>query len=489
MVEMYMRSLERPSFEWRFKGAMAFHNEFAANGVQYIDSISQKVLEELTSTFAETEAESQEIKIELNKKSRKGCGAFRVEMMIYHKEEPLPTPEETKPKVPGKRGRPRGSVSAASSLLGTSAKRAKFVEENKDCSLITVKPVNLKLENLEQQDTFESAPKQKSHYEGPTIASMLEKSLGGTDDENANKSPSTVSGIVCSGVDWSAEMVNNLIQYVKEFPALWHHKHPHYRNIIMRSNYLSQIAKKLRELPGGAWVNEDDVFKKWSSLRDSFQLFSEANQEERNSWEYYKRLMFLTPEVMSACRFDGEGAVAASSANISLDLQSQINKLFGFTPMLNNGKDIENATDKLKLEHNCNSQNSVKTHIELDSTPHVQQVVSTWVPPREDAVGSLQPFSSTPPTATAQVTVKNDIAHILQNSLPRPSLSNSEIQFGDLLQAASVRPYEDKWSLMGRMIEETARELETKNSELAYRLQKEINDVIFKYQLESVKQK
>ncbi|VDN34176.1 unnamed protein product [Cylicostephanus goldi] len=69
MVEMYMRTVERPSFDWRFKGAMAFHNEFAANGVQYIGSLTPEILIELTSVYGETEAESQEIKVNMSFKS------------------------------------------------------------------------------------------------------------------------------------------------------------------------------------------------------------------------------------------------------------------------------------------------------------------------------------------------------------------------------------------------------------------------------------
>ncbi|ETN76090.1 hypothetical protein NECAME_11936 [Necator americanus] len=63
MVEMYMRAVERPSFEWRFKGVMGFHNEFGANGVQYLGSLTPEVLIEMTTLYAETEAELQEIKV------------------------------------------------------------------------------------------------------------------------------------------------------------------------------------------------------------------------------------------------------------------------------------------------------------------------------------------------------------------------------------------------------------------------------------------
>ncbi|CAJ0591261.1 unnamed protein product [Cylicocyclus nassatus] len=65
MVEKYMRTVERPSLDWRFKGAMAFHNEFAANGVQYIGSLTTEILVEMTAVYGETETESQEIKVNI----------------------------------------------------------------------------------------------------------------------------------------------------------------------------------------------------------------------------------------------------------------------------------------------------------------------------------------------------------------------------------------------------------------------------------------
>lgn len=37
MMEMFSRATERSTFEWRFKGAMAFHLESMLNGIQYIE--------------------------------------------------------------------------------------------------------------------------------------------------------------------------------------------------------------------------------------------------------------------------------------------------------------------------------------------------------------------------------------------------------------------------------------------------------------------
>ncbi|KAK6747110.1 hypothetical protein RB195_000376 [Necator americanus] len=493
MVEMYMRAVERPSFEWRFKGVMGFHNEFGANGVQYLGSLTPEVLIELTTLYAETEAELQEIKTELNKNSRKGCGTYRADMMIYHKSKTSSVDSEAvRPKATAKRGRPRRVPTvvperALSDIVN--AKNSKGLEEEQVVrpKLTNGKSVTIKQENPDRQSLPD---KSQSGVSGdPDVASVVEKNMKTTMDENADVPRSATSALI-----WSTDMVDQLIRCVKEIPALWHYGHPHYLNSSLRKIYFSKIAERMHSLPGAAAINEDHVSEKWKQLCDSFnQELKKMKQEGNNSAEHHHRLHFLTPEVMSTSKFEdlanGHEALATSSADLSIDVQSQINKILGCIPELAKRKEIGGVANK-KPKLDCNSQNSVKTHIELDTIPHVQQVVSTWVPPREDSLDTvLQSFSSTPPTATAQVTVKNDIAHILQNPSPRISMNGSKIGYGEFVEEHSVRPYEDKWTLMGRMIEETARELEAKHSELAYRLQKDINDVIFKYQLESLRHK
>ncbi|VDK50799.1 unnamed protein product [Cylicostephanus goldi] len=192
---------------------------------------------------------------------------------------------------------------------------------------------------------------------------------------------------------------------------------------------------------------------------------------------------------MRACRFDGmpleNGSASTSSVSVPLDVQTEIYKMLGYLYDIKE-KSMEGTPSKRPRLAN-DSSGSLKTHVQVEPTPQIQQVVSTWVPPREDSCETAtQSVPSTPPTATAQVMVKSELDHILQNSLPRMGLSNADTTFGEV---HGPRPYEDKWTLMGRMIEELARELEAKHSELAYRLQKDINDVIFKYQLESLKHK
>ncbi|KAL6738884.1 hypothetical protein Aduo_012382 [Ancylostoma duodenale] len=482
MVEMYMRTVERPSFDWRFKGAMAFHNEFAANGVH---SLTPEILSDLTLLYAETEAEYEQVKTELNKKLRKGSATYRAEMMIYHKMNPsMSDTGGTRPKVTAKRGRPRGSSSTtAEQLLSGLAKSGKEVVEGKAIPLLTSngKPINIKEEN---SDTLSD---KGGVFEGPTIASVLEEKLKMTMDGDTIQ-PHSLS------VTWTTEMVDQLIQCVKEIPALWHYDHPQYCNSTMRKKYFSQIAEKLRSLPGGASLNGDQISAKWSALRDSFELqLKNMKQEGSADGEQNQRLLFLTPEVMSACRFDdltrGSEVVTTSTAEIPTDVQSQIHKILGYVPEPIKSKEHEDVpAKKAKFGPSSTSQNVVKTHIELDSIPHVQQVVSTWVPPREDSLDTvLQSYSSTPPTATAQVTVKNDIAHILRN--PSMLLLLRSVTIAGTTISSFMGKFCIERTASGRMIEETARELETKHSELAYRLQKDINDVIFKYQLESLRHK
>lgn len=54
-----------------------------------------------------------------------------------------------------------------------------------------------------------------------------------------------------SALKWSFELVSELIQNFKEQPALWHNGHPHFHNTAKRNEYLAEIAKHLRKLPGG----------------------------------------------------------------------------------------------------------------------------------------------------------------------------------------------------------------------------------------------
>ena len=46
---------------------------------------------------------------------------------------------------------------------------------------------------------------------------------------------------------------------------------------------------------------------------------------------------------------------------------------------------------------------------------------------------------------------------------------------------------EDKWNLLGRLVEQTCRELEQRDMETAVHLQRELSEVLFKYQLQVIK--
>ncbi|KAK5979059.1 MADF domain-containing protein, partial [Trichostrongylus colubriformis] len=455
MMEMYMRAIERPDFEWRFKGAMSFLMESSSSGVQYIDSLTPDLLAEATARYAETEAEVYESKIELTKKFRKGCAAYRVEMAICH--------------------RPCTHVSEPDDLF---------------------KEVNVKQEAPENDDS--TAPRDISSTDGfisptnePTLAFLLSSGIKKLDGKELCQAGN-------HDVNWTSEIVSELIDSFKEQPALWHFAHPHYDDMYRRRELLCEIAKKLRKVPGGSAINEDIVLEKWRALHERFNHeHAKAEVGEVSSWEFYPRMLFLTPGVLSACRFDDlNGGIQPSrpviTSSITKAVDANIRKILGYVP---NSTHQEVDTNQVKRPKIAPKPSTPKSTFHKESTPHVQQVVSTWVPPREDSIEVvMQPFPSAPPTATAQVTAKSEIGHILKNDFeiirrpsPRPCVNGSK--YGDFVPDQSHRIHEDKWTLMGRMIEETARELEAKNSELAFRLQKDINDVIFKYQIESLNHK
>lgn len=131
MMEMFARAVERPSFEWRFKGAMAFHYESVMNGVQYLDSLLPEVLIDLTNRYATTEAEIFEAKRELSRKFKRGSGMYQAVMVLYHKS---PSSDlymgATKPKAVTKRN--RGRRSSLTFLQGVNKEGISDVSNTKD---------------------------------------------------------------------------------------------------------------------------------------------------------------------------------------------------------------------------------------------------------------------------------------------------------------------------------------------------------------------
>ncbi|VDM52192.1 unnamed protein product [Angiostrongylus costaricensis] len=331
------------------------------------------------------------------------------------------------------------------------------------------------------------------------VEPLLENSVKLTADELSRES----SQFAASDVVWSTEMICVLIECVKDVPALWHHNHPDYRNSAKRKEHLVEIAAKLRALPGGAIINEGHVSGKWSILRECFnKQMKKSKQGAVSNWEHYNRLLFLSPEVMSAWKFDdlsGENQqtpVSTSATDVSVDVQNQFSKFLGLVSESVKLKDVDNnpiKKSRIPLEPSesvkpKDAENNTIRKPKMSLEPNTVKVVSTWVPPREDSLDTvLHSLSATPPSATAQVTAKSELVHILQRPSPHLNLNGSKTAYRDFIPDHTVRSHEDKWTLMGRMIEETARELEAKRSELAFRLQKDINDVIFKYQLESLR--
>ncbi|KJH52817.1 hypothetical protein DICVIV_01024 [Dictyocaulus viviparus] len=494
MMEIFVRSVERPSFDWRFKGAMAFHLESVMNGIQYLDSLTPEVLVDLTGRYAETEAEVFEAKHELSRKFKRGSAMFQGVMALYHKSSlPNICAAIVRPKAAAKRN--RGRRNTFSFLLDVDKERISDVSNTENGMNNEINPVEkgldidvtprnfqIKKEILESHSIVEEKPVTVPVANSKLPVDNSGKSSG---DELPKETPQFAS----SDVVWSTEMICLLIQCVKEVPALWHPNHPNYRNSFKRKEYLSEIAAKLRTLP------EDHVSGKWSILRECFnKQMKKSRQGTTSNWEHYNRLLFLSPEVISACRFDdlnGDNSstvVSTSSADVAVDVQSQIHKILGFVPETAKMKDSDLTI--IKKPKIAQEPTSVNVSVHKDVVPNVQQVVSTWVPPREDSLDTvLHSLSATPPIATAQVTAKSELAHILQRPSPHLNINGAKISYNDFVPDQAIRSHEDKWTLMGRMIEETARELEAKRSELAFRLQKDINDVIFKYQLESLRHK
>lgn len=496
MMEMFSRATERSTFEWRFKGAMAFHLESMLNGIQYIDSLSSTMLQDATARYAETVAEVIEAKSELNSKLKKGNGVYRAEMAICNRASP-PIPELTteRQKLGVKRGRTRGGALAAAlsqhKQQVISAKKESSEKAPTEKDQTSQKTAGVKQEVPEcnaSADLTSSIDKSAGLDREPSLASLLSRAAKNDVDDNNEKLRAQ------QALKWSFELVSELIQNFKEQPALWHNGHPHFHNTAKRNEYLAEIAKHLRKLPGGGAADEESVVEKWSMLCESFnEEMKKVKEGGSSNWEYYQRLLFLSPEVMAACSFvemnaDNQAALTSQPNDVTVDVEAQIHKILGYVPEAILPKEVEeNPAKRPKLAHKAAWP---KKSSPKDTATHVQQVVSTWVPPREDALDSVSVFqsmSTTPPVATAQVTAKNDIAHMLGQSSPRLSLNGSK--FADFVSDQPLRTYEDKWTLMGRMIEETARELDAKHSELAFRLQKDISDLIFKYQLEGLKYK
>uniref|UniRef100_A0A158PA31 MADF domain-containing protein n=1 Tax=Angiostrongylus cantonensis TaxID=6313 RepID=A0A158PA31_ANGCA len=540
MMEMFARAVERPSFEWRFKGAMAFHYESVMNGVQYLDVNSAGNLREGPECI-------------------KRLWSFitsplhQIYIWVGMPEHFPAFDGATKPKAVTKRN--RGRRSSLTFLQGVNKEGISDVSNTKDVIRDEVdsgeKALNLDTACKDITIKQEVPEGQVLTREGMEILEMniveplLENSVRLTADELSKES----SQLAASDVVWSTEMICVLIECVKDVPALWHHNHPDYRNSAKRKEHLVEIATKLRALPGGAIINglvftsaagvqlcantvcltgkelaktldcykkgvlelEESLKKlgrqgftnspsvmqksyealkkfsdfsnvearcrfvrayghvsgKWSILRECFnKQMKKSKQGTVSNWEHYNRLLFLSPEVMSAWKFDDlsgdnqQTPVSTSAADVSVDMQKQLSKFIGLVSESVKLKDVDNnpiKKSRISLEPSESVKpkdaenntirkpkmslepNTVKVSIQKDSTPNVQQVVSTWVPPREDSLDTvLHSLSATPPSATAQVT-------------------------------------------------ETARELEAKRSELAFRLQKDINDVIFKYQLESLR--
>ncbi|WKY03864.1 hypothetical protein Q1695_005096 [Nippostrongylus brasiliensis] len=430
MMEMYSRAVERITFKWRFRGAMEFHVESALNGAQYLESFSQEILQELTARYAETPEEAIEAK---------------------NSDAPRESPS-------GKRVRRKRPLTSA---------RA---DENK----------------LESPES-DSQPLQGNGALFETPVSVKQEV------------PEDLSCPASSGDSkWSSELTCALIRNVKEVPALWHQGHQQFNDASTRIQHLSKIAKQLHNVPGGGDLNESAIWEKWVRLSDRFdEEHEKAKKSGGSDWEFFQNMSFLSPDVMSACRLTTARPAEEPPATVtnlsSADIETQMKKIFGYLP----GTVVYQQTEESRAKRPKLIDDSVSGATTKKS---VKQVVSTWVPPREEAVGAthqslssseaaesvLQSLSPTPPTATAQVTAKEEIATILQNT-PPPRLNLMSVP--RFIDEQSFRPHMDKWTLMGRMIEETAREMEAKNTELAFRLQKEINDVIFKYQLESIRKK
>ncbi|KAK6012307.1 hypothetical protein OSTOST_22547, partial [Ostertagia ostertagi] len=199
----------------------------------------------------------------------------------------------------------------------------------------------------------------------------------------------------------------------------------------------------------------DVLVDKWRALYERFNdELVKTRKGESSNWEFYQRMVFLSPEVLSACRFDdlnGGTQQPVVMSSVAKAVDANIRKILGYVP-----KSVheEMDTPQVKRPKVAPKTSTPKPAAHWDTSSHVQQVVSTWVPPREDSVEAVtQPFSSAPPTATAQITATAEIGHILRSevdtlrlSSPRPCINGSK--YGDYVSDHSLRVHEDKWTLM-----------------------------------------
>ncbi|CAI4229544.1 unnamed protein product [Auanema sp. JU1783] len=343
---------------------------------------------------------------------------------------------------------------------------------------------------------------------------------------------------------WTNELVKALIEEIKQYPALWHSSHPFFRNTIKRREYLSKVTEALHKLPDGLLINEDHIAGKWSLLRECFnKQHKKLKTNGATGWEFYESMAFLTPQVMNACRFDDIGdteimvltspnaATASPVSNLTSTPSSTVVAGPSATATvtttavmdMSEGSDVGSYLKRILGYHgNTEDNDAKKPRIEANvppvaiSTPcanakkaNATQAASTWVPPKEDSVAAaMQCLISqeyTPKaTATAQITSSKSLSSILLEPVKRLSDTDSkkksvsqppqQSQMKTIISSLSrlkevKRDEKDKWTLMGELVEQTCRELEAKSPALAVHLQKEINDMLFKYQLESVGQR
>ncbi|PAV92293.1 hypothetical protein WR25_13112 [Diploscapter pachys] len=115
--------------------------------------------------------------------------------------------------------------------------------------------------------------------------------------------------------------------------------------------------------------------------------------------------------------------------------------------------------------------------------------LSTWIPPREnEAPTPSHSHAISHIGATAQIVSGASLDSILNTSCS-PSISGIQTtpRLQSALQLQSVTEQEpDKWSLIAKMIEQSGREVEKNSPVAAIHLQKEIHDLLYKYQLEAL---
>ncbi|CAD6193535.1 unnamed protein product [Caenorhabditis auriculariae] len=111
-------------------------------------------------------------------------------------------------------------------------------------------------------------------------------------------------------VKFTEPMYKFLADFVRHKPLLWHTRHPNRNVPHMRIAIFEEIVQQMRILMSGLVPNSvlsaltgEAMSEAWDYLSDKFQE-EEKNFGQQSTWELFKELHFLSPQVMQACMYE-----------------------------------------------------------------------------------------------------------------------------------------------------------------------------------------